>query len=167
VTPSPLNVIFSPVAYLSEADALALLSRVIANVKAESAYLRTIEHNYIVQSIFAMLFSSGVCVKHEGFREEREWRAIYAPKRLPSAMMESSTEVVAGVPQPVYKIPLDASVSPSVAHLDISRLFDRLIIGPSSYPWMMYEAFVTALKEADIERPENLVWASDIPIRQP
>ena len=91
------------------------------------------------------MFASGiVCLKHEGFHEEREWRAIYTPKRWFSPIMESSTEVVAGVPQIIYKVPLDGSVSPLIADLDFTRVFDRLIVGPTPYPWPIYGAFVEA-----------------------
>ena len=34
-----------------------------------------------------------------GFEEEREWRAIYTPKRAASPLIISSTEVIGGVPQ--------------------------------------------------------------------
>jgi hypothetical protein len=162
---SPLNLFFSPVAYLSEEDAHKMLLEVIANVNAECEYLRALGHKTIVNAIFGMLLTGVVCLKHVGFREEREWRIIYAPKRSHSTLMEYSTEVISGVPQVVHKIPLDATVSPSVAHLDLARLFDRLIIGPSAYPWPMYEAFVPALNEAGIADADKRVWTSGIPIR--
>jgi len=49
-------------------------------------------------------------------------------------MMESSTEVVAAVPQIIYKVPLDGSASPLIADLDFTQVFDRLIVGPTPYP---------------------------------
>jgi hypothetical protein len=96
---------------------------------------------------------------------EREWRAIYTPKRWSSALMESSTEVVAGVPQIVYKLPLDASASPLIADLDFAQVFDRLIVGPTPYPWPIYGAFVEALKTTGVPNAEERVFISDIPIR--
>ena len=101
----------------------------------------------------------------EGFREEREWRAIYAPKFWPSTLMESSTEIISGIPQIVYKIPLDAKVSDRFTDLDFPRIFDRLIVGPTSYPWPMYEAFVDALKKAGVDDAEKRLCVSGIPIR--
>jgi hypothetical protein len=35
---------------------------------------------------------------------------------------------IGGVPQPVYKFPLDASVAPEIASLGVAKIFDRLII---------------------------------------
>jgi hypothetical protein len=112
-----------------------------------------------------MLLAGVVCLKHEGFHEEREWRAIYAPNRWPSQFMESSTEVIVGVPQIVYKIPLDATVSESLADLDLSSILERLIVGPSPYPWPIYEAFVAELNKLGIEDAQNRVRVSGIPIR--
>jgi hypothetical protein len=112
------------------------------------------------------MFASGiVCLKHEGFHEEREWRAIYTPKRWPSLLMQSSTEIVAGVPQVIYKVPLDGSASPLIADLDFAQVFDRLIVGPTPYPWPIYGAFVEALKATGVPSAEERVFASNIPIR--
>ncbi len=112
------------------------------------------------------MFASGiVCLKHEGFHEEREWRAIYTPKRWSSPMMESSTEVVAAVPQIIYKVPLDGSASPLIADLDFTQVFDRLIVGPTPYPWPIYGAFVEALKAAGVPNADERVFVSNIPIR--
>jgi len=79
--------------------------------------------------------------------------------------MEASTEFVGGVPQIIYKIPLDVAASPVLAELDLAKMFDRLIIGPSPYPLVMCDAFTEALKAAGIPDAENRVRASGIPIR--
>jgi len=49
--------------------------------------------------------------------------------------------------------------------LDMYRMFDRFIIGPSPYPWAMYEAFTAALAKAGIQDAEKRVFTSGIPIR--
>ena len=161
----PLNLLFSSVAYLSEDLTHKVLLEVIQNVTMNCNYLKTVDRKSVVMVIFAMLLAGIVCLKHEGFHEEREWRVIYAPKRAPSPLMESSTEVIGGIPQVVHKIPLDMSVSTSVADLDLPRMFDRLIIGPTPYPWPMGVAFIEALKQAGVADAENRVVASGIPIR--
>ena len=100
-----------------------------------------------------------------GFEEEREWRAIYTPKRAASPLIISSTEVIGGVPQIIFQIPLDESVSPALAELDLVSLFDRLIVGPSPYPWAMYEAFADELAKAGVADAGNRVRISGIPLR--
>jgi hypothetical protein len=120
----------------------------------------------VVNSVLKMFVVSVTCLKHEGFHEEREWRAIYGPKRLHSPLMTSSTEVVAGVPQFVYQLPLDARVSDALSDLDLAKIFDRLIIGPSQYPHVMKEAFEKALAAAGVKVDRYMgVYASGIPIR--
>jgi hypothetical protein len=160
-----LNLIFSPVAYLTEAEAHAEVSAVVENIRNNRDFLRSTDRSIVVGTVFAMLMAGAVCLKHEGFHEEREWRVIYAPKRLASSLMESSTEIFGGVPQIVYKVPLDETVSDSLRDLDMYRMFDRVIIGPSAYPWAMYEAFTAALARAGIQDAEKRVFTSGIPIR--
>ena len=80
-------------------------------------------------------------------------------------MIEASTELIAGVPQLLYKLPLDGAVSPKLDDLDLSRMFDRLIIGPSPYPLVMYQAFLAVLEKAGIAEPHTRVFMSGIPIR--
>ena len=74
-------------------------------------------------------------------------------------------ETVRGVPQVVYQLPLDAARSDALADLDLCRILDRLIIGPSSHPWVMYDGFVKALTAAGVTDAHNRVVVSGIPIR--
>ena len=129
-----LNLLFSPVAYLTESEIHDTINDVVANIELNAAFLRTIDHSDIVNYVFTMLWLALLVLKHEGFKEEREWRAIYSPKQRPSLFMKSSTKVVGGVPQVVYEIPIDSTAAPIAADLDIAAMFDRLIIGPSPYP---------------------------------
>jgi hypothetical protein len=128
-------------------------------------FLQGVERNAVLNTVFNMFIAGVTCAKHEAFHEEREWRAIYSPKRNPSPLMEVATEVVSGVPQPIYKIPLDATVNPALATIDFARIFDRIIIGPSPYPWPMYEAFVEALTKSGVSNAAQRVLVSSIPIR--
>ena len=160
-----LKLLFSPVAYLTEEEAHNVIYEVIRNVGQNCDFVRSTDRQIVLNTVFFMFLAAAICLKHEGFREEREWRAIYSPKLMPAPLMESSTEIVGGVPQLVYKLPLDVTVSPILADLEFSQMFDRLIIGPSSYPWVMYEAFVAELTKAGCPAVDNRVVASNIPIR--
>src|SRR5215471_4824612 len=111
------------------------------------------------------LLQASPASKHEGFGEEREWRVIYSPNRVRSDLVDPSIETVGGVPQVVHRLPLDAARSEALADLDLYRMLDRLIIGPSSYPWVMYDAFIKALSAAGMTDAHNRVVVSGIPIR--
>ena len=104
-------------------------------------------------------------LKHEGFHEEREWRVIYSPKIQSSQFKDVATESIGGVPQTIYKLPLEGHGSDSLLDLCLPKLLDRLIIGPSPYPWAMYDAFTTALNEAGVPDAASRVVCSNIPIR--
>lgn len=160
-----LNLTLNPVAYLSEEEVQAEIIAVIKNIRENCDFLRSVEHSHIVGSVFNMLVAAVTCLKHKGFHEEREWRVLYAPNRNPSPLMEHSTETIGGVPQIVYKAPLDGNVSQDLADIEMSRIVDRLIIGPSPYPWVMYQAFVAALNEIGVLEASERVFVSDIPIR--
>jgi hypothetical protein len=160
-----LSLIFSPVSYFSEREGHEVILAAIKNIEDNCDFLRTIERENIVRQVFSMLLSFVTCLKHEGFSEEREWRSIYSPLIWTSPLMESSIEVIEGVPQTIYKVPLDQTVSPDLADLDFTQIFDRLIIGPSPYSLAMGEAFTLELSRAGILDAGNRVYPSCIPIR--
>jgi hypothetical protein len=160
-----LRVAFSPVAYPTNHEIREAVENVVNNIRTYSDFLRSVDRSALIMTVFQMLMMGVTCLKHEGFHEEREWRVIYFPLQAHSPLIEESTETIGGVPQLLYKLPLDGAVSPELDDLDMSRMFDRLIIGPSAYPWAMYQAFVPLLAKAGIAQPEQRVFVSNIPIR--
>jgi hypothetical protein len=156
---------FSPVAYLTAAKAHEVMDQVLANVRASRDYLSTLSREVLVRLVHHTLSAGIVCLKHEGFHEEREWRAIYTPTRWSSPLIETSTEVIAGVPQLIHKIPLDGNVSPLVADLDLGQVFDRLIVGPTQYAHPICRALAEALDAAGIADAHARVRFSEIPLR--
>jgi hypothetical protein len=155
---------FSPVAYLTDVEVVAELQAVTANITTEREFLRTFGRERILTLSFTMLVAAVVSLKHVGFAEEQEWRVIYSPKRTPSALIKSTTEIISGVPQTVYKLPLDRDIA-EVGELDIARVLDRVIIGPSQFSLAIHESFVNALAKAGVENPAARVVMSGIPIR--
>jgi len=158
----------SPVGYFTDAVVTQELDLVVTNIRREQKFLAgvaAVDRQWLLNSIFMMLTSAAICLKHEGFHEEREWRVIHSPKRLPSQFIESSIEVVSGVPQRVYKIPLKSDPAGGLSGLDPDELVDRVIIGPTQFPYAMYDAFVSALEEAGVKNAANRVVISQIPVR--
>jgi len=161
----PLHITFNPVTYPKENDINAEIDQVISNVKSNRDFLKTVEPDMLINHVFNMLVTNVTCLKHEGFKEEREWRAIYSPNRWASFATERAVETIGGIPQVVYKLALDKNVSEDIAYLDFARLFERLIIGPTQYPSAQKNAFVVALKDAGVRDAEERVFPSGIPIR--
>lgn len=160
-----MRLIFSPVAYFKNNETEQMISKAIENITANKDFLKAFRHDEIKNWIFYMLLLGVTCVKHEGFHEEKEWRVVYCPQLYPTELIKSSTEIVGGVPQIVFKLPLDKSVAPVLDDLDISKLFDRLIIGPSPYPMAMFDAFNAALADAGVPESGKKIFISNIPIR--
>ncbi len=160
-----LGVMFNPVTYLSEAAAQNLPAEVMGNIAREAAFLRSLPPDEVKGWLFNMLLTATCCLKHEGFWEEREWRGVYSPIFGPSKLLEQSFEVLGGVPQKILKVPFDGAISPDLADLDLSKCLERVIIGPSQFSWVMYEAFVDALRRQGVPEPESRVWASNISLR--
>ncbi len=160
-----MKLIFSPVSYFKEAEADRLVPKVIRNIQSNLPNLKTVGRQEIIGWIFSMLLVGVTCVKHEGFREEKEWRVVHCPHLCPSPFMESANETVGGIPQIIFKLPLDGSVNPILADMDLSKRFDRLIIGPSPYPVAMFDAFMDALTNAGVADAGKKIFISNIPIR--
>ena len=160
-----LQLMFSPVAYLSEPGVHDVLREVAENVTREQEFLKSIDRKILVWAVFTMLLAGVTCLKHEGFHEEREWRVIYSPYRQPSPLMKSITREISGVPQIIHLLPLNQNDLPALADIDLVNMFDRLIIGPSPYPWPMKEAFIEALTNAGVKDAKDKVSISGIPIR--
>jgi hypothetical protein len=161
----PLNVTLSPVAYFTPDQLGIEIGRIIENVNANRDFLHGTNPQQVVTAVFIMLIMAIVGLKHEGFHEEREWRMIYSPNRVPSALMSHSVEIIDGVPQTLYKIPLTGGPPAEIENLALPKLINRVIIGPSPYPLVMYDAFVRVLKEAGVENADRRVFVSGIPIR--
>lgn len=171
--PSPrsraLQILFNPVSYTEKNEDYVEIEEVINNIKNNTSFLESTSPDLVAGVISSMILANVVCMKHKGFKEEREWRCVYLPKCLTSEvssrLIESCVEEVAGVPQVVYKIPLDSAVDPVLSDVDFCNIFHGLIIGPSKYPYAMYEAFCQELKKAGVSDAESKVRASDIPVR--
>jgi hypothetical protein len=65
----------------------------------------------------------------------------------------------------IYKFPLEGPPPPDLEGLDIPTLLDRVIIGPTPYPWVIGQAFIAALTKAGVKDAAARVFASGIPIR--
>jgi len=157
------NLRFCPVAYMKQLDSDQLLHKVIENMKENMKFLATIPKNEITNWIYAMVFCGASCLKHDGFEEEREWRVVYCPPiDGGNQFFDMSVEIINGIPQRIYHLPLDGKISTSS---EFTEIFDQIIIGPTVYRSAIGEAFATALSEVGVLEPEKKIFVSDITIR--
>jgi hypothetical protein len=160
-----LKTVNSPVAYVNADQFKATLNNILRNVAQEGEFLKSVPRQQLVGVVFNMLMYAAACAKHPGFAEEQEWRLVYLPKMGETDALEKGVDVINGVPQTVYRIPLKDRPQDELIGIEIPSLLERVIIGPSNFPWPLYEAFVTVLKEAGVQNAEEKVIPSDIPLR--
>lgn len=166
-----MDVFFSPVAYLDEKGVEDEVLKIIANIKDNETYLKSRSSIEIVNMVAVTLTMAVVCLKHPGFKEEREWRGIYLssifqPKLVNGEpVVKIEIEHIGGVPQQVAKLPLKNIPSLGVENFDITEVIDEVIIGPSPYWPVMYTAIVMTLVQAGITDAKSRIRASGIPVR--
>ena len=160
-----LGVFSIPVLYLSNKELNALLSQITDAILKNSIYLQEKGQKELVAYIHNMLFRFAIATKHPGFKEEKEWRLYYRPSESNSPCMTAETVVLSGVPQKIYKLRLAHEPQNGLFHADIPSLLNRVIIGPTEFPYISYKAFVDVLSDLSVENSGKKVIISDIPLR--
>jgi hypothetical protein len=161
-----LNAYTSPVAYLSQEQFKREFKQLVESVEANAGIIATLERERLMQYVFAAFQYAVLSTKHLGFHEEREWRIVHAPNFGAPNNLRYGIEVIRGIPQPVYKIPLKDIPEQGFVGAEIPKLLERVIIGPTQYPGPMYEAFVRLLEDAGVANASRKVCVSHIPLRQ-
>lgn len=105
--------------------------------------------------------------KHPSFAEEREWRVIYQRRENPDRPAPPSKIVsVNGIVQVVHYLPMQNVPEAGVNNATLDEILERVIIGPTPNPGLVWEAFVSQLREAGVTNPEQRVVTSNIPLRR-
>lgn len=167
-TPSDVLAAYtSPVAYHTDEQLGREIDQVIHNIETNKDWLKTVDPEFIGFYIFNM-FSFGVtCLKHPGFREEKEWRIIFNPKMRDEGTIPYVTQSVGGAPQKIYTLEMKDihKEEDSLTGISPDALIKRVIIGPSQMQATVREAIVEALTEAGVTNAHERVVLSDIPLR--
>jgi hypothetical protein len=160
-----LRLILSPVYYDGYDGLEKRIKEIMENIKSNTKYLLTLNVEENIQAIFGSLVINVLSIKYKGFEEEKEWRVIHLPNPDSSKLISHSIEIINGIPQSIYQVPLEENPEENVLGMDIPQLVERIIIGPTNYPVPMRQAFIAALRNAGVENPESKVFESQIPLR--
>lgn len=161
-----LSAFGSPVLYAEQSDFDAHMIELSESIHQSRDFLRTFPPAAFRQMLMIAFQFAALSTKHPGFGEELEWRVVHSPAiATKSKLLTTSVEVVRGTPQRVYKIPLRDHPEEGLNGLAMPTLLDRIIIGPNANPRQTWGAFVDLLRDAGVERPENKVVVSNIPLR--
>lgn len=167
-TPSDVLAAYtSPVAYHTDTELGREIDQIVHNIEANKDWLKSVDPEFIGFYIFNM-FSFGVtCLKHPGFREEKEWRIIFNPKMRDKGTIPYITQSVGGTPQKIYTLPMKDiyTDADSLTGISPDSLIKRVIIGPSQFQSTTREAIIEALSQAGVTNAEKRVVLSTIPLR--
>ncbi len=160
-----LGIYASPVAYLDNTSFQTEFAKTVDGINANADFLRALGRDAVISCVFNAFKFAVLCTKHPGFIEENEWRVICTPAMEQSQHLGKDIEVIQGIPQPVYKIPLRNFPEEGLVGMEIPEILDRIIIGPTEYPAAIQEAFETLLADAGVEDPKSRVCVSGLPLR--
>ncbi len=162
---SELKAISTPVSYLAPDEYKQKLERIYATLVGRRDEVVGLGREMIYGCIFQMVKVDMLCTKHHGFAEEREWRVLYQPTFEKSPVIVPDFAVIDGIPQQIHKIPLLNDPKNGLIGADIDSILERIIIGPTKQPLTMKQAFIALLRDANVNKPEERVFVSEIPLR--
>lgn len=150
-----------------EAAFLAAFEQTVQRLEQNPDTLRAVHPDTVRSLAFNTLQFSILSTKHIGFREEREWRVIHGPREFSSAFVQPSFETVRGKPEVVYHLPLENQEGMNLPEIDLNRLLYRVIVGPCQNPYQVASTMEDVMRSIGIEKPEERIRVSLIPLRQP
>lgn len=154
-------VLYGDAAFLKEFE--ATVERLEQNPDA----LKAIDPQFLKSLTYNALQFAMLSAKHIGFREEREWRIIHSPREFSSAFVMPTFETVRGKPEVVYHLPLSNLEGMNYPQIDLNKLLHRVIIGPCQNPFQIASTFEDILRSLQIDKPDERIRISLIPLRQP
>ena len=143
----------------------AYFDALVTQLEANVAALRALSRQGVLDWMYVFYRATLLSTKHPGFAEEKEWRVLFSPIEPSRGRIVKSSEIIGGIFQKIYVLPLIDFPEENHIGAALPGLLNRLIIGPTSYPFSIYQAFVDLLQEKGIDGAEGKVYASNIPLR--
>ncbi|UWR50171.1 DUF2971 domain-containing protein [Phaeobacter inhibens] len=161
-----VNAFTSPVFYCTEAEFFDEFQSVVQNLEDNFSLFSQLSRQELRERLFNAFHFAVLSTKHPGFAEEKEWRVIHSPKVHPSKHIQPSVRCVSGVPQKVYDLKIRNYPDEDIKGATLPEFLHKIIIGPTQYPYPIYDALVSELEAAGVAAPESKVVVSDIPLRR-
>ena len=154
-----------PVEYHDLDHVRTRLSELEANMRKNENVILEIGLNETVGWVFEAIKILILCTKHPGFREEREWRVVYTPVMDTSPYVKEDIVTLDGVPQQIYKIPLEDIPAENFYGATVPDFVERILIGPRNNGQLLVHSFCKLLEEAGCVNVGEKVLYSGIPLR--
>lgn len=116
---------------------------------------------------FGLIKIFALTYKHDGFREEREWRIIYMPDRDPQALLKRRFDYAIGSRgvEPKLKFKIEPLPIDSVETWTFATILERIILGPSVSSPLAKNSVVRMLETIGKAEFRQKVFPSSIPLR--
>jgi len=154
----------APVIYADDEKFKQIFLNLVVGIQSNIALLTSMSREEVKGWLYSAFLTLSLSVKHPGFEEENEWRIIYTGMEE-SKYLRKEIKSINGIPQNVYKIPLENIPQENVSGIDIPALLDRIIIGPCDNALDIIEAFDALLTKAGIPDVSQRIRYSNIPLR--
>lgn len=165
-----LNAYTSPVLYADSEGFKPHFLEVAKNFEDHTDMLRLAGEDLTSYLLLSAFHFAVLSTKHPGFAEEREWRVIYTPNFYLTASrasrLESKIVCLGGIPQRIYSLKLENVPEHGFLGATLPELLVEVIIGPTQFPWPIYDALVEKLMNANVEDADKKVKVSNIPLRR-
>jgi len=149
-----------PVRYMGDDKADKFFNDLLSKISDENIDWSVFKTEDLVHQIVTSLQFFSLSRKHPGFKEEQEWRIFHRPSTQPSKFLKKEVVTIGGVPQIIYKIPLDGNLD-----LAPAQIIERVIIGPCEHKWEIADTFRSILDDLGVAAADKKVFVSGIPLR--
>lgn len=154
-----------PVSYHTEIELIEAMKRAASALESDLHFISQQPRDIVAWYFASMLRKVATASKHHGFMEEQEWRVMHTRGVDPDDGLEFGVESVRGIPQNVAKISLRPNGPYSTQGLTIPNLLERVIIGPTNFPYVVADALQSAMEAAEIPNAASKIHISCIPLR--
>jgi hypothetical protein len=162
-------IVLAPVVYLRPGERDAHLR---SYIKAVADILRTHaiadEYVYLIaHAYFERLKLFSLFTKHHGFKEEREWRAVYMPERDKMSVFGKMIDYHIGARgvEPKLKVNFDELTQHFGEEFTLNKIIHQILIGPTIAGGIQRGSMLKLLSKLDYpDLVERCVY-SDIPFR--
>lgn len=169
-----LNAFSSPVLYAQPSQFQPAFRELVDAIEGNFDHVKALGVDGVHSALMAAFRFAIQSTKHPAFKEELEWRVIYAPTLLPQTpeILERQIERVpteimslGGVPQRVYSIPFKDYPEEGFCGASVPDLLDFILIGPSQDAHAIQQALIGELLRLGVPEPGLKVRITGIPLR--
>lgn len=170
-----LNAYSAPVFYGVPTDFAMEWERLLARITDNIEAIRQLPDGMFEENLRRSVHLSSLSCKHPGFQEEREWRITYSADPAGEGFddeafnaanaIQREVRSINGVPQRLYKLPLKDNERLGIKGISLPDVLSRIIIGPTQYPIVLFDALYMALVRAGVPDPHTKIAISNIPLR--